>query len=52
METKNFIDAVFMKSINIMATDNWEWPAQWDMTRKLKFLKDPFAFELVFWLFN
>ena len=51
METKNFIDAVFMKSINIMATDNWVWPDQWDMTRKLRFLNDTmnYAKQNEFW---
>jgi protein-arginine kinase activator protein McsA len=40
METKNFIETLFVKSINIMATGKWEWPDQWDNDRKLRFLND------------
>ncbi len=40
METKNFIETLFVKSINIMATGKWEWPDQWDADRKLRFLND------------
>lgn len=40
METKNFIETLFIKSINIMATGKWEWPEQWDNARKLRFLND------------
>lgn len=40
METKNFIETLFIKSINIMSTGKWEWPEQWDNDRKLRFLND------------
>ena len=40
METKNFIETLFVKSINIMATGKWEWPDQWNNDRKLRFLND------------
>ena len=40
METKNFIETLFVKSINIMETGNWEWPDQWGKDRKLRFLND------------
>ena len=40
METKNFIETLFVKSINIMATGKWEWPDQWNDDRKLRFLND------------
>ena len=51
METKNFIDTVFIKSINVMSTNKWEWPGQWNMDRKLRFLIDSlnYAKENEFW---
>ena len=51
METKNFIDTVFIKSINVMSTNKWEWPGQWNMDRKLRFLNDSlnYAKENEFW---
>lgn len=51
METKNFIDNVFVKSINIMATNKWQWPERWDVDRKIRFLTDSlnYAKENEFW---
>jgi hypothetical protein len=40
MAPENFINQLFIRSINIMATDMWEWPTAWDDTRKLTFLTD------------
>ena len=37
---KNFIDKLFIDSINIMKTDKWEWPNKWSTDRKEKFLDD------------
>jgi hypothetical protein len=36
----NFIKQLFVDSINVMATDNWEWPDVWDVQRKLQFLNE------------
>lgn len=51
METKNFINTVFIKSINFMTTNKWQWPEQWNMDRKLRFLNDSlnYAKENEFW---
>jgi len=51
METKNFIDAIFLRSINIMATNKWEWPDTWTNNRKLQFLNDSlnYAKQNEFW---
>lgn len=35
---KNFIEELFIDSINVMATGEWEWPDQWDKERRLHFL--------------
>ena len=51
MEAKNFIDNVFLKSINVMATNKWEWPNNWNDNRKLQFLNDSlnYAKQNEFW---
>lgn len=40
MMLENFINQLFIDSINIMKTDEWEWPESWNTPRKLKFLED------------
>jgi protein-arginine kinase activator protein McsA len=40
MILENFINQLFIDSINIMKTDEWEWPESWNMTRKIKFLDE------------
>ena len=37
---KNFIEELFIDSINVMATCEWEWPEQWDKERRLRFLNE------------
>ena len=37
---KNFIEELFIDSINVMATGEWEWPEQWDKERRLGFLNE------------
>jgi hypothetical protein len=37
---ENFIDKLFIDSINIMKTEDWQWPPRWDSTRINKFLND------------
>jgi len=37
---ENFIDKLFIDSINIMKTDDWQWPPRWDSVRINKFLND------------
>jgi len=36
----NYVEQLFIQSINHMKTDNWEWPNRWDNTRKNKFLSE------------
>jgi hypothetical protein len=36
----NFIERLFIESINVMATDQWEWPDHWNQERRLKFLNE------------
>ena len=40
MIAENFITKLFVDSINVMKTDNWEWPDAWGTQRKIKFLDD------------
>jgi protein-arginine kinase activator protein McsA len=51
MNLDNYIQEVFIGSINIMKTDKWHWPSNWDEHRKLKFLNDSlsYASENEFW---
>lgn len=37
---KNLMSQLFIDSINIMQTNDWQWPDVWDMQRKLDFLTD------------
>ena len=37
---KNFIEELFIDSINVMSTGDWEWPDRWDKQRRLQFLED------------
>ena len=30
----NFIERLFTRSIDHMATNNWEWPEDWNLERK------------------
>ena len=41
---QNFIERLFVDSINIMQTDKWEWPDHWDRERRLKFLNESLRF--------
>ena len=36
----NFIEQLFIDSINIMATGEWEWPDAWDKSRRMRFLDE------------
>lgn len=40
----NFIERLFIESINIMATNQWDWPDHWDSERRLKFLNESLRF--------
>lgn len=40
MILENFINQLFIDSINIMKTEDWEWPDSWSMARKIKFLDE------------
>ncbi len=35
----NFIERLFIKSIDHMMTTTWQWPHDWDLERKRSFLK-------------
>lgn len=37
---QNFIEKLFIDSINVMATGEWEWPDRWDKNRRLNFLEE------------
>jgi len=37
---ENFIDKLFIDSINIMKTEDWKWPSRWDTNKINKFLND------------
>lgn len=37
---QNFIEQLFIDSINTMATRDWEWPEQWSKERRLHFLTE------------
>lgn len=41
---ENFIDKLFIESINIMKTSDWVWPPRWDNTRINKFLNDSLTY--------
>jgi hypothetical protein len=37
---QNFIEQLFIDSINIMATGEWDWPDAWDKPRRMRFLNE------------
>ena len=37
---QNFMQQLFIDSINVMATGEWEWPDTWDKQRRLRFLNE------------
>lgn len=41
---KNFIDKLFIQSIDVMKTDSWQWPDKWNEERKIKFLDDSLSY--------
>jgi hypothetical protein len=51
METNNFIENLFIKSINVMKTGKWQWPDHWNDFRKIQFLTDSlnYAKQNEFW---
>ena len=51
MNLREFTDKIFIGSVNIMKTDEWQWPTKWDYDRKIKFLTDSlnYAKENEFW---
>ena len=40
----NFIERLFVESINIMATDKWDWSDHWDTERRMKFINESLRF--------
>jgi hypothetical protein len=40
----NFIERLFVESINVMATDKWDWPDHWDTERRMKFINESLRF--------
>lgn len=40
----NFIERLFIESINVMVTDKWDWPEHWDNERRMKFLNESLRF--------
>ena len=51
MSLDNYIQRIFIGSINVMKTDTWKWPSHWDEQQKLNFLNDSlsYASENEFW---
>jgi hypothetical protein len=41
---ENFVEHLFIRSINIMKTNWWQWPDAWDTQRKLQFLEDSLSY--------
>ena len=39
-DARNFVEALFIRSIDHMKTTDWEWPSKWDNTRKQIFLDE------------
>ena len=39
MFDQNFIERLFIRSINHMTTNEWQWPPDWDLLRRKSFLK-------------
>jgi len=39
-QAENFFSKLFIRSIDHMATSEWEWPIGWSDDRKLKFLQE------------
>jgi protein-arginine kinase activator protein McsA len=44
MLMENFINQLFIDSINIMKTDEWEWPSAWTVDRRIKFLDESLSY--------
>ena len=44
MILENFINQLFIDSINIMKTDEWEWPEAWAFERRIKFLDESLSY--------
>jgi len=40
MILENFINRLFIESINVMQTEKWQWPDKWDTEKQIKFLDD------------
>ena len=40
IEAMNFVEQLFIRSINHMKTTDWQWPDNWDTARKNKFLEE------------
>ena len=40
IEAMNFVEQLFIRSIDHMKTTDWKWPDNWDMARKTKFLAE------------
>ena len=40
----NFVEQLFIRSINFMKTNKWEWPSEWDTVRQTKFLDDSLSY--------
>ena len=39
-DTMNFVEQLFIRSIDHMKTTDWKWPDTWDTARKNKFLTE------------
>lgn len=44
MKLENFVNQLFINSINVMKTDEWKWPDAWTLEKRLKFLEDSLSY--------
>ena len=45
MAIENFINRLFIHSINAMTGSEWKWPEAWNHERKLNFLEDSLKYD-------
>ena len=44
MNIENFIVKLFKESIDVMKSSKWEWPEQWNIERRIKFLDEALSY--------
>jgi|TARA_R110000796_G_scaffold252358_1_gene386238 protein-arginine kinase activator protein McsA len=45
-DSGNYIEDLFIRSINHLKTDDWEWPGSWNSDKRIEFLNESLEYAI------